>query len=75
VIVNPGALTHTSVALYDALLGCGKPVIEVHLSNLYKREEFRHRSLTAPASIGVIMGLGPRGYMLALEYLASGAPA
>jgi 3-dehydroquinate dehydratase II len=70
VIINPGALTHTSVALYDALLGCGKPVIEVHLSNLYKREEFRHRSVTAPASIGVIMGLGPAGYLLALEHLA-----
>ena len=70
VIVNPGALTHTSVALYDALLGCGKPVVEVHLSNLYKREEFRHRSVTAPAAVGVIMGLGPAGYLLALDYLA-----
>ncbi|TMD13184.1 MAG: type II 3-dehydroquinate dehydratase [Chloroflexi bacterium] len=70
VIVNPGALTHTSLALYDALLGCGKPVVEVHLSNLYKREEFRHRSVTAPAAVGVIMGLGPAGYLLALDYLA-----
>lgn len=70
VIINPGALTHTSVALLDALAGCGKPVVEVHLSNLYKRESFRHRSFTAAAAIGVISGLGPTGYLLALEYLA-----
>jgi 3-dehydroquinate dehydratase II len=71
VIVNPGALTHTSIALYDALLGCGKPVIEVHLSNLYKREAFRHRSVTAPAALGVITGLGPAGYLMALDHLAA----
>jgi 3-dehydroquinate dehydratase-2 len=69
-IINPGALAHQSYALADALRACGKPVVEVHISNLYRRERFRHESLTAAAAIGAITGLGLRGYLLALEYLA-----
>lgn len=70
VIVNPGALGHTSYALYDALRGFAKPVIEVHISQVFAREEFRHRSVTAPAAHAVISGLGFSGYLLALDYLA-----
>ena len=66
---NPGALTHTSVALRDALLGAHIPTIEVHISNIYKREEFRHRSLTAPACEAVISGLGLEGYHAAVRFL------
>lgn len=69
IIINPGALAHTSYALADALRGCGKPVVEVHISNVYRREPFRHRSVTAAAATGVIVGLGAQGYVLALEYL------
>lgn len=69
-IVNPGALGHTSYALYDALRGFAKPVIEVHISQVFAREEFRHRSVTAAAAHGVISGLGFSGYLLALDYLA-----
>ena len=68
-IVNAGALTHTSVGLRDALLGAKLPTVEVHISNIYKREEFRHKSLTAPACIGVITGLGLEGYFAALRFL------
>ncbi len=68
-IVNPGGLTHTSTALADALRAYGKPVVEVHLSNLYRREELRHRSVTAAAALGTITGLGSAGYLLALDYL------
>ena len=69
-IVNGGALTHTSVALRDALAGCNLPCIEVHISNIYKREEFRHKSYTAGVCIGVVSGLGLEGYFAALRFLA-----
>ena len=70
IIVNAGAYTHTSVAILDALLTAEKPVIEVHLSNVFRRESFRHHSYVSPAATGVIVGLGPQGYALALEALA-----
>lgn len=70
-IINPGALTHTSLALHDAIAGSDLPAIEVHISNLYQREEIRHRSITAPACIGVISGLGFDGYVAALRHLAT----
>ncbi len=71
IVINPGAFTHTSVALRDALevFSCVK--IEVHISNIHQREEFRHTSLTAPVCTGQIAGLGTRGYLLALEYVAA----
>lgn len=68
-IVNAGAYTHTSVALRDAVAACDLPVIEVHLSNVWKREEFRHESLLSPLAAGVIVGLGPQGYVLAVDAL------
>lgn len=68
IIINAGAFTHTSVALRDALAGVAIPFIEVHLSNVYRREEFRHRSFLADIATGCIVGLGPAGYRLALEY-------
>ena len=70
IILNAGAFTHTSVALRDCLAGIALPAIEVHISNIYKREEFRKNSYTAPACIGVITGLGIDVYRYALEYLA-----
>ena len=66
---NPGAFTHTSVALRDALLGAKLPTVEVHISNIYQREEFRHNSLTAPACLAVISGLGLEGYHAAVRFL------
>ena len=69
-ILNGGALTHTSVALRDAVSGFGKPVIEVHISNIHAREEFRHVSLTAGVARGIIAGLGPQGYLMALHAMA-----
>ena len=69
-IINPGALTHTSLALRDALAGSDRPTIEVHISNIYKREAIRHHSMTADACIGVISGLGFDGYVAALKHLA-----
>lgn len=70
VILNAGALTHSSYALYDCLRAIAVPVVEVHISNLHARQEaFRARSLTAPAAVGVITGLGARGYLFAMEYL------
>jgi 3-dehydroquinate dehydratase-2 len=66
-IFNPGGFTHTSVALRDALLGVALPFIEVHLSNVFAREDFRHRSYFSDIAVGCIFGLGPIGYELALE--------
>lgn len=67
IIFNPAAFTHTSVALRDALLGVGIPFIEVHLSNVHAREAFRQRSYFSDVAVGVISGLGPQGYELALQ--------
>ena len=72
IIVNAGAYTHTSVALRDALAGVAIPFVEVHLSNVYAREPFRHRSLLADIAVGSIVGLGAAGYRLALEYAVTG---
>ena len=69
-IVNAGAYTHTSVAMLDALLAVEIPVIEVHLSNIHQRDEFRHHSYISKAALGMICGLGAHGYELALEALA-----
>ena len=66
IILNPGAYTHTSVAIRDAISAVNIPTIEVHLSNIYKREEFRHKSMIAPVALGQISGFGWYGYILAL---------
>lgn len=70
-IVNAGAFTHTSIAMLDALLACPVPIVEVHLSNIFTREPFRHRSYISQAAKGVICGFGGFGYELAIEALAA----
>jgi 3-dehydroquinate dehydratase II len=71
ILLNPGALTHTSYALYDALMGAGLPAIEVHLSNPEARERFRRRSRIAPACVGRVAGFGAQSYLLALSGLVA----
>lgn len=69
IIINPGAFTHYSYALRDALSSVEIPKVEVHISNVHKREEFRHTSVTAPVCDGQVLGLGLKGYALAMDYL------
>ena len=71
ILINPAAYTHTSVALRDALLAVTIPTVEVHISNIYQREEFRHKSLTAPACIGQVTGFGKMSYLLGLMALVN----
>ena len=75
IVINPGAFTHTSVALRDALAGVAIPFVEVHLSNVHRREPFRHHSYFSDLAEGVIVGLGAQGYRLALQFALSRAPA
>jgi 3-dehydroquinate dehydratase-2 len=71
IIINAGAYTHTSIAILDALSTVQLPTVEVHLSNIHRREEFRHHSYVSKASTGMICGFGPHGYVLALDALAN----
>lgn len=70
-VINPAAFTHTSVALHDAIRAAEIPTVEVHLSNVFAREAFRHHSYVSPVALGVICGFGPTGYRLALEALST----
>jgi len=70
IIINPAAYTHTSIAIRDALLILDMPMIEVHLSNIYRREPFRHKSMISDIATGQIAGLGQRGYLLALQAMS-----
>jgi 3-dehydroquinate dehydratase-2 len=70
IVLNAGAYTHTSLAILDALNAAGRPVIEVHLSNIFRREPFRHKSYVTPVANGIICGFGPKGYELAIEAMA-----
>ena len=69
IVFNPGGYTHTSVALRDAIAGCGVPVVETHLSNVHAREDFRSKSLLTPVCVGVVSGFGVNSYRLAIDAL------
>lgn len=71
IVINPGAYTHTSIALRDAIVGVGIPAVEAHLSNIYRREEFRRHSFISQVALGVISGFGPDSYLLALRAAAA----
>ena len=71
ILINAGAYTHTSIALRDALLGVNIPYVEVHLSNIYSREEFRHKSFLSDKALGLVCGFGPKSYLLALQGIVS----
>ena len=71
ILINAGAYTHTSIALRDALLGVGIPFVEIHLSNIYSREEFRHKSFLSDKALGIVCGFGPISYQLALQGIVS----
>jgi 3-dehydroquinate dehydratase-2 len=70
IVINPGAYSHTSIAVLDALLACEIPVIEVHLSNIHRRDAFRHHSYVSRAATGIVMGLGAQGYLRAIDAVA-----